>query len=105
MQSPGLLEPQPEELAESGMSCAAMAAANLQSLNINARIAAEGADMITRLLVTKDLKRFACEVNLAAGTVVSKYVTPEEVAGVIKRPVSFLLEEGGRQSLAAGAFL
>jgi PRTRC genetic system ThiF family protein len=105
MQSPGLLEPQPEELAGSGMSCAAMAAANLQSLNINARIAAEASDMITRLLVTRDLKRFACEVNLAAGTVVSKYVTPEEVAGVIKRPASFLLEEGGRQSLAAGAYL
>jgi PRTRC genetic system ThiF family protein len=105
MQWPGLLEPQPEEIGDGSMSCAQMAAANLQSLNINARIAAEAADMITRLLVTKDLKRFACEVNLAAGTVVSKYVTPEEVAGVIRRPVGFLLEEGSRQSLAAGAYL
>jgi PRTRC genetic system ThiF family protein len=90
MQSPGLLEAQPEEIGDPQMSCAQMAEANLQSLNINARIAAEAADILTRLIVTKDLKRFACEVNLAAGTVVSKYVTPEEVAGVIKRPVSFL---------------
>ncbi len=89
-QSPGLLEPQPEELAYGNMSCAEMAAANLQSLNINARIAAEAADFITRLLITKDLKRFACEVNIAAGSTKSIYATPDEVARVIRKPASFL---------------
>ena len=90
LQSPGLLEPQPEELEGGCMSCAEMAAANLQSLNINARIAAEAADMITRLLVTNDLKRFSCEVNLAAGSVRSYYSTPAEVARVIKQPMSYV---------------
>jgi hypothetical protein len=97
LQSPGLLEAQPEEMAESEMSCAEMAAANLQSLNINARIAAEAADFITRLLVTNDLKRFACEVNIAAGSVRSYYNTPEEVARVIHQPVAYV------RSQAAGA--
>jgi PRTRC genetic system ThiF family protein len=92
LQSPGLLVPQADELAGSGLSCAQMAAANLQSLNINARIAAEAADMLTRLVVTSDLKRFACEVNLAAGVVRSYYATPEEVSQAIRKPVSYLSE-------------
>jgi hypothetical protein len=48
--------------------------------------------MVTRLLVTDDLKRFACEVNLAAGVVRSYYATPEEVACSIHRTASFLDE-------------
>lgn len=91
LQSPGLLEPQPEEIdGGEGMSCAEMAAANLQSLTINARIAAEAADFLARLLITKDLKRFAWEVNLAAGTARSHYATPAAVGHVIHKPVSFL---------------
>jgi hypothetical protein len=90
LQSPGLLQPQPEELGGNDMSCAEMAAANLQSLNINARIAAEASDFLTRLLVTKDLKRFACEVNIAAGSTRSCYVTPDEVARVIHMPVGYV---------------
>jgi hypothetical protein len=37
-------------------------------LSINARIAAEADDRLTRLSVTRGLKRFAFEVNLDAGT-------------------------------------
>jgi hypothetical protein len=81
------------------MSCAEMAAANLQSLNINARIAAEAADFITRLLVMKDLKRFACEVNIAAGSTRSYYVTPDEVSRVIRQPASFV-QSAERQAMA-----
>lgn len=92
LQSPGLLVAGPEEMEGSNMSCAELAAANLQSLNINARIAAECADFLTRLVVTKDLKRFACEVNLAAGAVKSYYATPDEVSQAIHKPVSFLSE-------------
>lgn len=92
LQSPGLLVAQPEELLDSRMSCAQMAAANLQSLNINARIAAEGADMLTRLLITRDLKRYACEVNVAAGVVRSYYATPDEVSQSIHKPVGYLKE-------------
>lgn len=92
IQSPGLLEDQPEDLPDSEMGCAEMAAANLQSLNINARIAAEASDFIARLLITKDLKRYAWEVNLAAGSARSHYTTPENVGHLIHKPASFLKE-------------
>jgi PRTRC genetic system ThiF family protein len=101
MQSPGLLEAGPEE-AGGEMSCAEMAAANLQSLCINARIAAEAADFLARLLITKDLKRFAWEVNLAAGTAKSKYTTPAEVAHIIRQPVEFVTSEVRERALAVG---
>ena len=48
---------------------------------INSRIAAEASDFLTRLLLTRDLKRFACELNLAAGSMRSSYATPEAVEG------------------------
>lgn len=84
LQRPELLVAKREEKSTSRLSCAELAAANLQSLNINNRIAAEAADMLTRLVLTRNLKRFACELNLAAGSVRSTYATPEAVAGVIK---------------------
>ncbi|HEX8708849.1 MAG TPA: ThiF family adenylyltransferase [Pyrinomonadaceae bacterium] len=90
LQYPSLLIPQPEELDGAEMSCAEMAAANLQSLNINAAVAVQAADMLTRLLVTRDLKRYQCAVNVAAGSVKSFYCTPEQVAEEIERPVSFV---------------
>lgn len=90
MQYPDLLTARPEEMDFSGMSCAQLAEANLQSLNINAAIAVEAADMITRLILTKNLRRFACEVNLASGSVRSTYSTPEEIARVAKCQVSHL---------------
>jgi len=90
LQSPGLLEDAPEDTSGHGMSCAEMVAANLQSLNINARVAAEASDFLTRLLVTKDLKRFAWEVNLAAGSARAQYTTAEAVGHVIHRPARFL---------------
>ena len=84
-QHPELLKAKREETAATRLSCAELAAANLQSLNINSRIAAEAADMLTRLLLTRNLKRFACELNLAAGSMRSLYATPEAVeAAVLK---------------------
>lgn len=65
------------------MSCAEMLEANLQSLNINAAVAVQAAEMLTRLVISQDLKRFACEINLAAGNMKSYYATPEQVAASI----------------------
>lgn len=90
LQRPELLQARPEELDDSKLSCAELLAANLQSLNINARVAAEAADMMTRLLVTRNLKRFACEIDLAAGAVRSTYATPENVARIIGKEASFV---------------
>ncbi len=92
IQYPDLLKPKPEETELSaGMSCAERAAANLQSLNINAAVIVQAADMLTRLLVTRDLKRFACENNLSSGVVKSSYVIPEDVACASRKPVSYLM--------------
>jgi PRTRC genetic system ThiF family protein len=81
LQSPELLKPRREETkAAKRMSCAELAAANLQSEDINAVVAGQAKDFLTRLLVTRNLKRFACEINLAAGSMRSAYATPEAIA-------------------------
>lgn len=81
LQRPELLTPRPEETqAAARMSCAELTAANLQSYNINALVADQLSDFLTRLLVTRNLKRFAAEFNLAAGSMRSTYATPEAVA-------------------------
>jgi PRTRC genetic system ThiF family protein len=100
LQYPGLLIPEREEVAGREMSCADLQMANLQSLNINAGIAVQAADMLTRLLVTRDLKRYQCAVNLASGSVKSYYCTPEEIAREIDRPVDFVVR-GKARELAA----
>lgn len=85
-----LLTPRPEELADENLSCAELAARGEQSLHVNARIAVEGAITLTQLLVTRDLKSFQVEVNTQARSQRSTYVTPEEVARVISKPLSFV---------------
>lgn len=104
--SPALLSPEllkakrVEKASAAKMSCAELQAANLQSLNINAAIAVQAADMLTRLLVTRDLKRYQCAVNLASGSVKSYYCTPENVAREIERPVDFVVAEKARELAA-----
>jgi len=90
LQYPDLLIPQRDEQPGADMSCAELQMANLQSLNINAAIAVQAADMLTRLLVTHDLKRYQCAVNLASGSVKSFYCTPDDVAREIDRSVEFV---------------
>jgi PRTRC genetic system ThiF family protein len=95
LQSPDLLIPQRDEFAGREMSCAELQMANLQSLNINAAIAVQAADFLTRLLVTHNLKRYQCAVNMASGSVRSSYCTPEEVAGEIRRSKEFVMRKEG----------
>lgn len=90
LQYPSLLIPGRDEAAPREMSCAELQAANLQSLNINAAIAVQASDFLTRLLITNDLKRYQCAVNMASGSVKSFYCTPEEIAREIQRPVDFV---------------
>jgi hypothetical protein len=101
LQYPGLLIPDREEMIPGReMSCAELQIANMQSLNINAGVAVQAADMLTRLLVTRDLKRYQCAVNLASGSVKSYYCTPEEIAREIDRPVGFVVREKARELAA-----
>jgi PRTRC genetic system ThiF family protein len=95
LQTPDLLIPQRDETDYANMSCAQLQTANLQSLNINAAIAVQANDMLTRLLVTRNLKRYQCAVNMASGSVKSSYTTPEEVAGEIRRSPEFVMYKEG----------
>lgn len=91
LQSPGLLIPERADIGGRPMSCAELQMANLQSLNINAAIAVQAADMLTRLLVTHDLKRYQSAVNMASGSVKSSYCTPDEIAREIHRSREFVI--------------
>jgi PRTRC genetic system ThiF family protein len=111
MSYPDLLAPLPEEKPDAGdvMSCAQRAAANLQSLNINAEMAVHASDFLTRLLVTQDLKKIETETNLRTGVVTSRYALPEVFASIARKPESYFMrrpgEEGARLADAADALL
>lgn len=49
----------------------------------------------------RDLKRFACAVNMASGSVKSFYVTPEEMARETGRPVSDVTREEEAMRMSA----
>jgi PRTRC genetic system ThiF family protein len=100
LQYPSLLIPAPEEVPNREMSCAEMQAANLQSLNINAAIAVQASDFLTRLLITNDLKRYQCAVNVASGSVKSFYCTPEEIAREIGESVDFVKADSASEVAA-----
>ncbi len=85
IQEPSLLVPRPDEMAEVHLSCAELAALNAQSLAVNQRVAAEATDMMVRLLVTKDLKRYAVYFDLASGTATAKYATKEAVMSYLPK--------------------
>jgi PRTRC genetic system ThiF family protein len=80
---PSLIQPEqpeprePEAQAVGNLSCADLALLDAQSLGVNARIAAEAADILIRLLVTLDLRRFAAYVALQTGSVRSEYITEQ----------------------------
>lgn len=72
---PDLLEEQPEShIQAENLSCADMAMRDSQGLAINQRIAAEASDYLVRMLITKDLSKYATYVDLASGTTKSKYI-------------------------------
>jgi PRTRC genetic system ThiF family protein len=66
-----------ETVAPQNMSCAEMALADSQGLAINARMAAEAADYLVRMLVTKDLRKWGTYIDLASGSARSKYITKD----------------------------
>jgi len=100
LQYPSLLVPGRDETDAPEMSCAELQMANLQSLNINPAVAWMANNLLTRLLVTEDLKVYQSVANLASTTVKSFYCTPEEIAKEIQRPVEFVLREEARSMVA-----
>jgi PRTRC genetic system ThiF family protein len=88
-----LLTPEPEEQPDNGLSCAELLAANQQAFDVNASVAVEAAKFLTGLLLTRDLRRYAAEINVTSGVVRSSYTDPAEIARVIKKPVGFLTKK------------
>lgn len=85
---PELLENQeiPTRRAEGErMSCAERIARGEQSLNINQRVAVEIGEMLTELLLTNSLRRFASYFDLESGTSRSSYCTPAQVSEALEQ--------------------
>ena len=82
---PELLEPEnafprPRISSErAAASCPELVRLGEQSLNINSRVAVEISEMLTALLLTNSLKRFAAYFDLESGTSRALYCTPENV--------------------------
>ena len=80
--------PAPLQKLERGvddLSCAEIALLDAQGLSINQRMAAEAADYLVRMLITKDLRKYATYIDLESGTTRSKYITEEAVRGMAGR--------------------
>lgn len=88
---PELLEnqeiPAPRETVERN-SCPELVRLGEQSLNVNQRVAVEIAEMLTELLLTNSLKRFAAYFDLESGTSRSLYCTPETVEKALSEAAS-----------------
>ena len=67
------------------LSCAEMALLDSQGLAINQRMAAEAADYLVQMLITKDLKKYATYIDLESGTSQSKYITEDAIRQFLKK--------------------
>ena len=76
------------------VTCAERILLGEQSLNVNQRVAVEINEMLTALLLTNSLKRFATYFDLESGTSRSLYTTPEK----IERAVSLAADKNGNVS-------
>ena len=76
---PELLKKQADERPRRRQSCAKHAITDPQSLTINGIVAAHMADYLLRLLVTKDLTRFATYIDMNSGSVRSLYNTDTQL--------------------------
>ena len=84
---PELLISKPDEHHTRKQSCAELALLDPQSLTINSIIAAQMADYLLRLTLTKDLRRFATYIDMNTGSVRSLASTPEQIQRTIaKKP-------------------
>ena len=98
--APDLLDPRPEELLASKLSCAEIQMANAQSLAVNQMVASVATDYLLRF-VSGGLKRFATYFDLSSGSMRSRYITADEVARVVGKPASYLISEAKERRKAA----
>jgi len=79
LQHRDLLEPE-KIVAKSDSSCPDRVRLGEQGLNINQRVAIEMVEILSSLLLTRDLRRFAVYFELESGTTKSLYSTPHTVS-------------------------
>ncbi|MFN0140847.1 MAG: ThiF family adenylyltransferase [Pyrinomonadaceae bacterium] len=82
LQHPDLLEPEKLE-ARSDVSCPERVRLGEQGLNVNQRVAVEIAEILSALLLTRSLKRYAVYFDLESGTSRSVYCTQETIQRVV----------------------
>lgn len=70
-------------VAKDPVNCAERIRLGEQSLNVNQRVAVEMSEMLSELLLTQTLKRFATYFDLESGASRSDYTTPEAISGSI----------------------
>ena len=86
LQAPRLLAPQPDEAGPQTVSCAQLAVQDAQSLAVNQTTAAIATDYLVRMLLSRNLRRFATHFDLASGVTHSSYITPEQIAAMVGKP-------------------
>jgi len=69
----------PSRTTTDSITCAERIRLGEQSLNVNQRVAVEMAEMLSELLLTQTLKRFATYFDLESGASRSRYNTPEAI--------------------------
>ena len=74
----------PVSAQQQRVSCPELVRLGEQSLNVNSRVAIEIGEMLTQLLLTNSLKRFANYFDLESGTSRSLYCTPEILEKALK---------------------
>ncbi len=93
LQHPELLEPEgpplPVQLnhaANAPVTCAERIRLGEQSLNVNQRVAVEMSEILTQLLLTHKLKRFATYFDLETGAGRAVFNTPEAILAAMSLP-------------------
>ena len=81
LQHPDLLaeDPADKKISRRNLTCAERIRLGEQSLNINSRVAVEMTEMLSELLLTHNLKRFATYFDLESGSSRSLFSTPEAI--------------------------
>jgi len=80
LQHPDLLKPDTIE-AKGDASCPERVRLGEQGLNVNQRVAIEIAEMLSSMLLTRTLRRYAVYFDLESGSTRSAYCTPSVVSG------------------------
>ncbi|MEA3349620.1 MAG: ThiF family adenylyltransferase [Chloroflexota bacterium] len=86
VQHPELLVPAASDGAApeiSGLSCVDLAMMDYQSMTVNQKVAAEASDFLVRMLLTRNLQRFAVYFNLESGSTRSVHITEDNLQSAV----------------------